>query len=40
MEFETLSNKYKLLQTKNEILKKLENKFLELVELQNFKNVA
>lgn len=40
IEFDALVNKYKLLQTKNEILKKLENKFLDLVELQDFQNVA
>jgi hypothetical protein len=39
-EFETLLNKYKLLHTKNEILEKLENKFIELLEIKENQKIA
>lgn len=39
-EFETLLNKYELLHTKNEILEKLEKKFIELLEIKDYYRVA
>jgi hypothetical protein len=39
-ELETLLNKYELLHTKNEILEKLENKFIELLEIKEYKKTA
>ena len=39
-ELETLLNKYELLHTKNEILEKLENKFIELLEIKEYKKIA
>lgn len=39
-EFETLLKKYELLHTKNEILEKLENKFIELLEIKKNQKIA
>lgn len=39
-DFDNLLNKYELLQTKNKILEKLENKFIELLEIKEYQKIA
>jgi hypothetical protein len=39
-DFDNLLNKYELLQTKNKILEKLENKFIKLLEIKEYQKIA